>query len=123
MSGAVPERIAAMILVSLMFPTTLTWVFGCFALYSSISDLNAFSSWVLESQPTQIVSFRFFDDPAFEPPPQAVSGRVARSSSAHVIATRLMVEPPKGERTITPCLPGGSRGVHHGATSLGFLTT
>ena len=55
MSGALPARSAAMILSSLMPPTTLMLTFGCAFWYSAISFLNEISS-VPALQPTQIVS-------------------------------------------------------------------
>src|SRR5690242_5006547 len=54
-SGALPARIAATILLSLMLPTTLTCTFGCALSYSAITLLKTLSSRAL--QPTQTVSF------------------------------------------------------------------
>src|SRR5438552_11139876 len=52
-SGGFPERIAFVIFVSLIDPTTFTFTSGCFASYSVTTPLNSFSSRAL--QPTQIV--------------------------------------------------------------------
>src|SRR5438874_11860755 len=96
MSGAVPERIAATIFVSLMSPTTLTWVAGWLLLYSSTSDLNALSSWVPALHPTHAVSVTGFDDELFEDfllpplPKQPVSDSVT-AIRTHAVATRLMM--------------------------------
>src|SRR5437763_15457478 len=92
MSGAVPERIAATIFVSLMSPTTLTWIFFCFALYSSTSDLNAFSSCVPALHPAQSVRFTRLDDERFEEPPQAARAKLATTSTP-TVATRFMGRP------------------------------
>src|SRR5207248_5160193 len=93
MSGAVPERIAATIFVSLMSPTTLTWIFFCLALYSSTSDVNAFSSCVPALQPTQMVRLtRPAEDELFEPP-HAATAKVA-ATRTQAVATRFM-RPPK----------------------------
>src|SRR4051794_6575905 len=54
-SGALPARIAATILLSLMLPTTFTCTFGCDWSYSATTLLNTESSRAL--QPTQTVSF------------------------------------------------------------------
>src|SRR6476646_10932393 len=51
-SGTFPLRIAAVILSSLMPPTTLTVTSECFLSYSATTPLKAFSSAAL--QPTQI---------------------------------------------------------------------
>src|SRR5215218_877224 len=94
-SGTLPLRIAAMILLSTMSPTTLTFTSGCFESYSATSRLNALSSWVAALQPTQTLIVTGFDAVALSdslespPPKQPVSGRVA-ASRAHTIATRLM---------------------------------
>src|SRR6476619_5558333 len=53
-SGAFPERSAAMILSSLIPPTTLMSTFGFFASYSDTTFLNSLSSRALH--PTQTVS-------------------------------------------------------------------
>jgi hypothetical protein len=64
-SGAVPARIAATILLSLIEPTTLTVTFGLFLSYSATTCLKTPSSRAL--QPTQIVSFVGAAGAAFEP--------------------------------------------------------
>src|SRR5438477_11642422 len=53
-SGALPERIAAVILSSLIEPTTFTTTFGWALSYSATTFLNSPSSRAL--QPTQTVS-------------------------------------------------------------------
>src|SRR4029079_5680328 len=53
-SGAFPERSAAMILSSLIEPTTLMSTFGSLASYSATTFLNSLSSRALH--PTQTVS-------------------------------------------------------------------
>src|SRR5438105_15628881 len=124
MSGAVPERIAATIFVSLMSPTTLTWVAGWLLLYSSTSDLNALSSWVPALHPTHAVSVTGFDDEPFEdfllppPPKQPVTGNVT-ASRTHAVATRLIVRPPECECTIRPAFQAAGARARR---SLGFLT-
>src|SRR5215471_10975453 len=54
-SGALPDRIAAVILSSLIEPTTSICTFGCAFWYSATTLLNSLSSRAL--QPTQTVSF------------------------------------------------------------------
>ena len=54
-SGTFPERSAAVILSSLIAPTTLTLTSAFLASYSATTFLNSFSSRAL--QPTQIVRF------------------------------------------------------------------
>src|SRR5262245_48876183 len=54
-SGALPERSAAMILSSLIEPTTFTSTDAFFLSYSDTTFLNSLSSRAL--QPTQTVSF------------------------------------------------------------------
>jgi len=53
----VPERIAAVIFVSVMSPTTFTVTSGWFRSYSATTCLNTRSSCVADPKPTQIVIF------------------------------------------------------------------
>jgi hypothetical protein len=59
-SGGLPLRIAAMILASLMPPTTSTSTPGVFLSYSAMSLLSTLSSCVDGRKPTQIVIFVAF---------------------------------------------------------------
>src|SRR6478752_7617972 len=59
-SGGLPLRIAAMILASLMPPTTSTSTPGVFLSYSAMSPLSTLSSCVDGRKPTQIVIFVAF---------------------------------------------------------------
>src|ERR1700675_1366042 len=97
-SGTFPLRIAAVILSSLMPPTTLTVTPGCFLSYSATTPLKAFSSAAL--QPTQIVMLSAFapDVPAVAEllAVAAISAAPSTSAPSHPIPTRLM-----------PCLPWG----------------
>src|SRR3954463_4417501 len=81
-SGTLPLRIAAVILSSLIPPTTFTVTSGCFLSYSATRLLNALSSRAL--QPTQTVMLS-----AFVPAcavllavPPATAARIATSATA-----------------------------------------
>src|SRR5216117_150487 len=57
-SGALPERIAAVILSSLIEPTTLIVTSECFASYSDTTFLNSRSSrWLQPTQTVSVVAF------------------------------------------------------------------
>src|SRR5262245_38443734 len=92
-SGGLPLRIAAMILSSLIPPTTSTWTPGVFASYSAMSRLRTLSSWVDGRNPTQIVILTGFDEPVTAPATPAASARQATASSA---AIRRLIGPPFG---------------------------
>ena len=77
-SGPLPLRIAAMILSSLMPPTTLMFTSECFASYSDVIFLNSLSSrWL---QPTHTVSVVAF---AEDVPASAFVFATAPAAAAH----------------------------------------
>src|ERR1700688_4378433 len=93
-SGAVPARIAATILSSLMLPTTSSDTLGFAFWYSAASFLKAVSSRAL--QPTQTVSLVGAE--WWRAPPDAVPATASASpSSAATRATRFIaiLLPPK----------------------------
>src|SRR5436305_4298105 len=94
-SGARPARMAATILSSLMFPTTLTSTFGCALSYSATTFLKTPSSRAL--QPTQIVSFvGELDLVVAAVAPTAASPRARSTSRATSALTRLIGCLPPG---------------------------
>src|SRR5947209_4865711 len=97
-SGALPERIAAVILSSLIDPTTLTVTSGCAESYSATTFLNSPSSRAL--QPTQTVSLT---GPLFELGAKlralaAIAAANAAASSAATNTARLIGKPPRMDR-------------------------
>jgi len=97
-SGTLPLRIAAVILSSLMPPTTFTVTSGCLLSYSATTPLKALSSAAL--QPTQIVMLSAFapDVPAVAEflAVAAMSAAPSTSATSNPIPTRLIPLPPLG---------------------------
>src|SRR5262245_28439503 len=89
-SGTLPLRIAAMILLSTMSPTTFTFTSGCFASYSATSRLNSLSSCVLALQPTHGVSVTGPDDVSFELSPRHPASDSVAASRTKAVAKRFM---------------------------------
>src|SRR5690348_15119017 len=93
-SGALPARIAATILSSLIDPTTLTLTFGCALAYSAATPLKTLSSRAL--QPTHTVSFvgaLFFAVAAVAP--TAAIPSAPSTSRARTTLVRLIDVPPR----------------------------
>ena len=97
-SGTLPLRIAAVILSSLMPPTTFTVTSECLLSYSATTPLKALSSAAL--QPTQIVMLSTFapDVPAVAEllAVAATSAAPSTSATSNPIPTRLIPLPPLG---------------------------
>ena len=92
-SGAFPARIAAMILSSLIPPTTFTFTSAVFASYSDTTFLNSDSSRAL--QPTQMVRFVAAGFPALVGLADAKLAPIASAvSSTTAAATRFITSPP-----------------------------
>ena len=111
-SGAFPARRAAMILLSLMPPTTLSSTSECALSYSATSFLNETSS-VPALHPTQIVSLvADFEDFAagLDAEPFAIPTTLAATAStvsrATTVATRFIGGLPRSGVTMTSFLEG-----------------
>src|SRR6266511_417234 len=102
-SGAVPERIAAVIFVSVMSPTTFTVTSEWFRSYSAATCLNTLSSCVADPKPTQIVIFVALADAwaeFFAVAPTAAA--TTASSTSKPIAPRLIYALLCGRIVIDP---------------------
>src|SRR5439155_9755669 len=103
-SGTLPLRIAAVILSSLMPPTTFTVTSECLLSYSATTPLKAFSSAAL--QPTQIVMLSAFA-PAVPAVAEvlavaAMSAAPSPSATTNPIPTRLIPALPQADSRRRP---------------------